>query len=72
MMGGNKAQQQVQQPQTNNIDTNGQQQQGNGESEAQTPAAPLFCIRHGCQNPAITNPEWEDEYCSNECVVTHC
>lgn len=30
------------------------------------------CIRHGCPNPAITNPEWEDEYCSNECVVSHC
>ncbi|XP_068898698.1 TOX high mobility group box family member 4 isoform X1 [Tenebrio molitor] len=33
---------------------------------------PNSCIRHGCPNPAITNPEWEDEYCSNECVVSHC
>lgn len=33
---------------------------------------PPVCIRHGCPNPAITNPEWEDEYCSNECVVSHC
>ncbi|XP_066157145.1 TOX high mobility group box family member 4 isoform X2 [Euwallacea fornicatus] len=30
------------------------------------------CIRHGCPNQAISNPEWEDEYCSNECVVSHC
>ncbi|KAF2883528.1 hypothetical protein ILUMI_22644 [Ignelater luminosus] len=33
---------------------------------------PNSCIRHGCPNPAIANPEWEDEYCSNECVVSHC
>ena len=26
----------------------------------------------GCDNLAIRNPEWEDEYCSNECVVAHC
>ncbi|XP_061712337.1 TOX high mobility group box family member 3-like isoform X5 [Cydia pomonella] len=30
------------------------------------------CIRQGCTNPAIANSEWEDEYCSNECVVSHC
>lgn len=30
------------------------------------------CIRHGCTNPAIVNSDWEDEYCSNECVITHC
>ncbi|XP_043469030.1 TOX high mobility group box family member 3-like isoform X2 [Leptopilina heterotoma] len=30
------------------------------------------CIRHGCPNPAVANTEWEDEYCSNECVVSHC
>ncbi|KOB70812.1 putative high mobility group protein, partial [Operophtera brumata] len=30
------------------------------------------CIRQGCPNPAIANSEWEDEYCSNECVVSHC
>ena len=30
------------------------------------------CIRQGCTNPAITSTEWEDEYCSNECVVGHC
>ena len=26
----------------------------------------------GCDNLAVRNPEWEGEYCSNECVVRHC
>lgn len=30
------------------------------------------CIRNGCPNPAVCSPDWEDEYCSNECVITHC
>ncbi len=30
------------------------------------------CIRTGCTNQAITSPDWEDEYCSNECVINHC
>ena len=30
------------------------------------------CIRDGCTKFAIRNPEWEDEYCSNECAVGHC
>ncbi|XP_072944401.1 TOX high mobility group box family member 4-B-like isoform X2 [Epargyreus clarus] len=34
--------------------------------------SPPSCIRQGCTNPAIANSEWEDEYCSNECVVSHC
>ncbi len=29
------------------------------------------CIRKGCTNPAISAIEWEDEYCSNECCVSH-
>lgn len=33
---------------------------------------PSSCIRHGCTNAAVANAEWEDEYCSNECVVSHC
>ncbi|XP_018567121.1 TOX high mobility group box family member 4 isoform X3 [Anoplophora glabripennis] len=44
-------------------------QQNAGQGQMRPPNA---CIRHGCPNPAITNPEWEDEYCSNECVVSHC
>lgn len=31
-----------------------------------------ICIRDGCQKFAIVSPEWEDEYCSNECAVQHC
>lgn len=38
----------------------------------QNPSPSLHCIRQGCPNPAIVNSEWEDEYCSNECVVSHC
>ena len=30
------------------------------------------CIRTGCQNSAIKSPEWDDEYCSNDCAVGHC
>ncbi|XP_017862617.1 PREDICTED: TOX high mobility group box family member 4-B isoform X2 [Drosophila arizonae] len=30
------------------------------------------CTREQCNKPAIINPDWEDEYCSNECVVIHC
>lgn len=30
------------------------------------------CIRNGCTNPAIKSEDWEDEYCSNECVILHC
>ena len=30
------------------------------------------CIRKGCAHKAVRNIEWEDEYCSNECVVAHC
>ena len=31
-----------------------------------------LCIKSGCSKPAVRNTEWEDEYCSNECVVSHC
>lgn len=30
------------------------------------------CTRENCNKRAIINPDWEDEYCSNECVVIHC
>ena len=30
------------------------------------------CIRQGCPAKAVKSPEWEDEYCSNKCVVAHC
>lgn len=31
-----------------------------------------ICLRENCNKRAIINPDWEDEYCSNECVVIHC
>nr|CAH7752269.1 unnamed protein product [Callosobruchus chinensis] len=46
-----------------------QQAQQQGNQGQQRP--PNACIRHGCPNPAVTNPEWEDEYCSNECGRFH-
>lgn len=42
----------------------------NGSSDA-TPVMSI-CVRAGCNNPAIESKEWDKEYCSNECVVTHC
>uniref|UniRef100_H3CR67 TOX high mobility group box family member 4 a n=1 Tax=Tetraodon nigroviridis TaxID=99883 RepID=H3CR67_TETNG len=41
---------------------------GSGDS---TPAMSI-CVRAGCNNPAIESKEWDKEYCSNECVATHC
>ncbi|XP_071785618.1 TOX high mobility group box family member 4-B-like isoform X2 [Asterias amurensis] len=31
-----------------------------------------ICTRNGCNKPSIESPEWDNEYCSNECVVDHC
>lgn len=30
------------------------------------------CMRSGCENPPVVNKDWDNEYCSNECVVKHC
>ncbi|XP_028987654.1 TOX high mobility group box family member 4-A isoform X2 [Betta splendens] len=30
------------------------------------------CARAGCSNPAVESKDWDKEYCSNECVATHC
>ncbi|XP_029930757.1 TOX high mobility group box family member 4-A-like isoform X2 [Myripristis murdjan] len=30
------------------------------------------CVRAGCNNPAVESKDWDKEYCSNECVATHC
>lgn len=68
------AQQQQQQQQLPNIP---QQQQMNNQMPpvTATPAVNSLvqnCIRNGCTNPAIVSADWEDEYCSNECVTSHC
>ncbi|CDQ85485.1 unnamed protein product [Oncorhynchus mykiss] len=31
-----------------------------------------LCVRVGCTNPAIESTDWDKEYCSSECVATHC
>uniref|UniRef100_A0A8C7X3D8 TOX high mobility group box family member 4 a n=1 Tax=Oryzias sinensis TaxID=183150 RepID=A0A8C7X3D8_9TELE len=31
-----------------------------------------LCVRAGCNNPAVDSEDWDKEYCSNECVATHC
>ena len=41
-------------------------------SAAGQEAGTLQCIRAGCSNASVRNVEWEDEYCSNQCVVMHC
>ncbi|XP_036212172.1 TOX high mobility group box family member 4 isoform X2 [Myotis myotis] len=30
------------------------------------------CVRSGCENPPVASKDWDNEYCSNECVVKHC
>nr|CAG4640612.1 EOG090X00M6 [Eulimnadia texana] len=44
----------------------------NGGKPAAAPNANQVCIRSGCSNPAVPNQDWENEYCSSECVVSHC
>ncbi|XP_071759785.1 epidermal Langerhans cell protein LCP1-like isoform X2 [Centroberyx gerrardi] len=36
------------------------------------PSALSVCARAGCNNPAVESKDWDKEYCSNECVATHC
>lgn len=71
--------QQQQQPQSQQPSSQTPQQQPpQHHQQPCDPAAPqdqqnmTTCIRHGCPNVAVPNNEWEDEYCSNECVVSHC
>ncbi|XP_073692613.1 TOX high mobility group box family member 4b isoform X2 [Garra rufa] len=40
--------------------------------EAPPADAPSVCVRAGCNNPPIESKDWDREYCSNECVATHC
>ncbi|CAJ1085901.1 TOX high mobility group box family member 4b isoform X2 [Xyrichtys novacula] len=35
-------------------------------------ASPNMCVRAGCNKPAVESKDWDKEYCSNECVATHC
>uniref|UniRef100_H2ZDW4 HMG box domain-containing protein n=1 Tax=Ciona savignyi TaxID=51511 RepID=H2ZDW4_CIOSA len=42
--------------------------------EPQVPLMPAVrvCLRSGCPNLAISDPQWDEEFCSNECVIRHC
>ncbi|XP_041698801.1 TOX high mobility group box family member 4-A isoform X2 [Coregonus clupeaformis] len=42
-----------------------------GATDAATGSLTM-CVRAGCTNPAIESTDWDKEYCSNECVATHC
>ncbi|KAM6919068.1 TOX high mobility group box family member 4 [Xenentodon cancila] len=42
----------------------------NGYSDAGVTRS--VCVRAGCNNPAVDSKDWDKEYCSNECVATHC
>ncbi|XP_064640647.1 TOX high mobility group box family member 3-like isoform X3 [Lineus longissimus] len=41
-------------------------------SPQDSPCNTGLCTRNGCRNLAIDNQGWDNEYCSNECVVHHC
>ncbi|XP_048867532.1 TOX high mobility group box family member 4-A isoform X1 [Brienomyrus brachyistius] len=41
-------------------------------SEEPLSAPPRRCVRAGCTNPPVESKDWDREYCSNECVATHC
>ncbi|KAL4657213.1 TOX high mobility group box family member 4-A-like isoform X1 [Arapaima gigas] len=40
--------------------------------EESTSGPPRRCVRAGCTNPPVESKDWDREYCSNECVATHC
>ncbi|XP_037974145.2 TOX high mobility group box family member 3 isoform X3 [Plutella xylostella] len=70
-------QQQPSPKQENSLEQHSPNSNGNPGMPQQSPdqnenRSPTSCIRQGCTNPAVANSEWEDEYCSNECVVSHC
>lgn len=57
----------------NIADENAKQDIANGNMPAETVIQSIqMCIRSGCANEAVNNPEWEQEFCSNECVILHC
>lgn len=32
----------------------------------------VMCTRSGCNRLPIESPDWDNEYCSSQCVVDHC
>ncbi|KAM5192406.1 TOX high mobility group box family member 4 [Mantella aurantiaca] len=37
-----------------------------------SPSPQPRCVRSGCDNTPVESKDWDNEYCSNECVVKHC
>uniref|UniRef100_F6XC20 Transcription factor protein n=1 Tax=Ciona intestinalis TaxID=7719 RepID=F6XC20_CIOIN len=42
------------------------------ESQGTTQQTVRMCLRTGCGNLAIPDPQWDEEFCSSECVIKHC
>ncbi|XP_053558257.1 TOX high mobility group box family member 4 isoform X2 [Bombina bombina] len=41
-------------------------------SPPRSPSPQPRCVRSGCENPPVESKDWDNEYCSNECVAKHC
>ncbi|CAH2294619.1 TOX high mobility group box family member 4 isoform X2 [Pelobates cultripes] len=41
-------------------------------SPPRSPSPQQRCVRSGCENPPVESKDWDNEYCSSECVVKHC
>ncbi|XP_069735322.1 TOX high mobility group box family member 4 [Phaenicophaeus curvirostris] len=41
---------------------------GGGDPESPGPR----CLRAGCANAPVASGDWDEEYCSSECLVKHC
>lgn len=68
----NPLQQQQQNIPSQHINNNNNQLPPTLGNNLAPPQGAQNCIRIGCTNAAIVSNDWEDEYCSNECVITHC
>uniref|UniRef100_A0A8C5HI20 TOX high mobility group box family member 4-A-like n=1 Tax=Gouania willdenowi TaxID=441366 RepID=A0A8C5HI20_GOUWI len=42
------------------------------EMDGSGPDVGMVCVRAGCRNLAVESEDWDREYCSNECVASHC
>ncbi|KAM6037674.1 LOW QUALITY PROTEIN: TOX high mobility group box family member 4 [Chlamydotis macqueenii] len=42
------------------------------ESPAPADSPRPRCVRAGCANAPVASSDWDEEYCSSECVVKHC
>lgn len=45
---------------------------GGDADEEHEPGGRERCIRNGCSNLAAESRDWDNEYCSCECLVAHC